>query len=144
MCPTPCCCRGCPDSTGRDRGIGASRASTPSARPCCSTWTLENERLYQQLRLSEANFRALKADPHGRPELRQGISEDEWASAWSRFEQLRFARLCHYLRARQPDAQPGYSILVYRLDQAEIDAALNGDLRQLGAAIERALAAPAP
>lgn len=112
-------------------------------QPQRGPWTLENERLYQQLRLSEASFRALKADPHGRPELRQGISADEWASAWSRFEQLRFARLCHYLRARQPDAQPGYSILVYRLDQAEIDAALNGDLRQLGAAIERALAAPA-
>lgn len=112
-------------------------------QPQRGPWTLENERLYQQLRLSDPSFRALKADPHGRPELRQGLSADEWATAWSRFEQLRFARLCHYLRARQPDAQPGYSILVYRLTQAEIDDALNGDLRQLGAAIERAHASPA-
>ena len=30
-------------------------------------WTLENERLYQQLRQSEDTFRALQADPAGRP-----------------------------------------------------------------------------
>ncbi len=104
------------------------------------SWTLEHERQYQQLRLSDASFRALKANPRDRPELRHGLTTDEWAVAWGRYEQLRFARLCHYLRARRPDAQPGYSMLVYRLDQGEIDAALNGDLRQLATAIERALA----
>ena len=103
-------------------------------------WTLENERLYQQLRLNEASFHALKTSPRDRPERLLGFTPQEWATAWSRYETLRFARLCHYLRARRPDAQPGYSILVYRLDQAELDAALNGDLRQLAAAIERASA----
>jgi 4-amino-4-deoxy-L-arabinose transferase-like glycosyltransferase len=98
-------------------------------------WTLENERLYQQLRLSDGSFHTLKATPGGRPELRLGLSTQEWATAWNRYEQLRFARLCHYLRARRPDAQPGYSILVYRLDQAEIDAALHGSLRDLATAI---------
>ena len=112
-------------------------------QPQRGPWTLENERQYQQLRLSDANFRALQANPRDRPELLQGLTPDDWANAWKRYEQLRFARLCHYLRARRPDAQPGYSILVYRLDQAELDAALNGDLRQLAAAIERALAQPA-
>lgn len=102
------------------------------------SWTLENEHRYQQLRLNEANFRALKANPRDRPELLLGFTPEEWAIAWSHYEILRFARLCHYLRARRPDAQPGYSIIVYRLDQAEIDAALNGDLRQLAAAIEHA------
>lgn len=101
-------------------------------------WTLENERRYQQLRALEPNFRAMKADRGNRTELLLGLKPEEWASAWGSYEQLRFARLCHYLRARRPDAQPGYSILVYRLDQAEIDTALNGDLRQLAGAIERA------
>ncbi|SDS09173.1 glycosyltransferase family 39 protein [Opitutus sp. GAS368] len=113
-------------------------------QPQRGPWTLENERLYQLLRQNDVNFRRLKFDPSGRPEAAQGFTSDEWTKAWKQFEQLRFARLCHYLRARQPDAQPGYSILVYRLDQAELDAALNGDLRQLAAAIERAHAAAQP
>ena len=33
---------------------------------------------------------------------------------------------------------PGYSIMVYRLDQAELDAALHGDLQTLAGAIEHA------
>jgi 4-amino-4-deoxy-L-arabinose transferase-like glycosyltransferase len=110
-------------------------------QPHRGPWTLENERQYQQLRLNDANFRRLQSSASDQSEPRQGIASGQWAHAWNRYEQLRFARLCHYLRARRPDAQPGYSILVYRLDQAEIDAALNGDLRQLAAAIERALAA---
>jgi len=111
-------------------------------QPQRGAWTLENERQYQQLRLSDAHFRALKANPRDRPDLLLGLTADEWANAWQRFELLRFARLCHYLRARQPDAQPGYSILVYRLEEAELDGAVHGDLRQLAAAIERALAPP--
>jgi hypothetical protein len=102
-------------------------------------WTLENERQYQQLRSNEANFRALKAAANNPTvELMHGLSPAHWAEAWNRYEALRFARLCHYLRARRPDAQPGYSILVYRLDQAEIDAAVNSDIRQFATAIERA------
>jgi len=124
----------------------------PSAPPCSRTSTSrnadrgrwKNERLYQFLRQNDGNFRSLKFDPSGRPEAAQGFTSEEWTKAWKQFEQLRFARLCHYLRARRPDAQPGYSILVYRLDQAELDAALNGDLRQLAAAIEHAHAAARP
>lgn len=101
-------------------------------------WTQENERQYQEMRLNDAHFRALKAGPRDRPELLLGFPPEQWAAAWSRYEILRFARLCHYLRARRPDAQPGYSILVFRLDRAELDAALNGDLRTLAAAIEHA------
>ena len=105
-------------------------------------WTLENERRYQEMRLNDANFRALKAGARDQPPSLQGFSPEQWAAAWARYETLRFARLCHYLRARRPDAQPGYSIMVFRLDQAELDAALNGDLRTLAAAIERAQARP--
>lgn len=112
-------------------------------QPQRGPWTLENERLYQLLRQNDPSFRTLRFDAQGRPVTAQGFTSEEWTKAWKQFEQLRFARLCHYLRARKPDAQPGYSILVYRLDQAEIDAALNGDLRQLAAAIERTLAQPA-
>lgn len=103
-------------------------------------WTLENERKYQEGRGKEPLFREYARNPSIREELaRQGVKK-EFEETWTHYDQLRFARLCHYLRARQPDAQPGYSILVYRLTQAEIDSALNGTLNELAQAIERAAA----
>lgn len=39
---------------------------------------------------------------------------------------LRFARLCASLRQREPDDHAGYSILIYELTEADIDAALQG------------------
>lgn len=39
---------------------------------------------------------------------------------------LRFARLCKYLQGRAPDANAGHSILIYRLDAAELEMALHG------------------
>jgi hypothetical protein len=41
------------------------------------------------------------------------------------FEQLRFGRLCHFLKYRQPDALVGNTIFVFRLSEEEIDIALN-------------------
>ncbi len=38
----------------------------------------------------------------------------------------RFARLCSFLRKREPDADAAYSILIYRLAQSDIDRALYG------------------
>jgi Dolichyl-phosphate-mannose-protein mannosyltransferase len=109
--------------------------------PLRGTWTAENERQYQELRQNDANFRALKASPDGHPELMREISPAQWSRAWTLYEQLRFARLCHYLRARQPDAMIGYSILIFRLTQPELDAALNGPASELAAAIDHAMAA---
>lgn len=105
-------------------------------------WTRENERQYQEMRLNDANFRALKASPNGHPELMQDITPAQWSKAWTLYERLRFARLCHYLRHRQPDGTAGYSILIYRLTKAELDAALEGDPGTLAKAIEQAMAQP--
>jgi len=102
-------------------------------------WTAENEQQFQGLRLNEANFRALKAGSHNDPKLLQGIEPAEWNRAWKLYDQLRFARLCHYLRVRHPDAMIGYSILIYRLNQGELDAAIGGDLRNLASAMNRAV-----
>lgn len=107
-----------------------------------ANWTAENERLYQQLRVNEAGFRTLKASPPASTEPIQGLTPQEWAHAWSLYEPLRFARLCYYLRARQPDGMAGYSILIYRLSGEELAAALDGDTRTLAAAIDRAQARP--
>lgn len=53
---------------------------------------------------------------------------NESAAAFDRFERLRFARLITYLRQREPDAAPGFSILVYRLGATEVKAALEAPL----------------
>jgi hypothetical protein len=56
----------------------------------------------------------------------QAHPEAEWQELYSRYEKLRFARLCAWLRAthRAPDAQIGYSILVWRLDDRALHAVL--------------------
>ena len=60
-----------------------------------------------------------------------------WHQAWNvelenpatpplRRAELRFARLCKYLQHRAPEAEAGYSILIFRLTQAELRTALEG------------------
>ncbi|MBL9214676.1 MAG: glycosyltransferase family 39 protein [Opitutaceae bacterium] len=110
--------------------------------PYRGPWTPAREQEYQLLRRLDPYFRALKADPYGHPDLLREITPLGWSAKWYQYEQLRFARLCQYLRARRPDAMAGYSILIYRLTQEEVDAALNGPASRLESAIAQALAAP--
>lgn len=110
--------------------------------PTRGPWNPAREKAYQEGRAKEPLFREYWHNPEIRQELARLGEAENFEKTWWNYDQLRFARLCHYLRARRPDAQPGYSILVYRLTQEEIDAALNGDLHRLAAAIERAAAQP--
>ncbi len=103
-------------------------------------WTLENEREYQQVRPLAPLLVEYEASPARRAELLREAPEQSWRTAWKRYEALRFARLCHYLRVRRPDAMIGYSILVYRLSVAEIAATTAGPLSEWRAAIEAAAA----
>ncbi len=89
--------------------------------PVQGPWTLELEREYQTLRQAA-------------PALREAWRQQE--STWLRYDALRFARLCHYLRARRPNAVIGYSIFIHRLTQAEVDAVLNGNYSRWLQAIE--------
>ena len=107
-------------------------------------WDTSFEREYQTLRPLEPNFIAYANEPGKRAELERLASPAEWRQSWKRYELLRFARLCYYLRVRPCDASIGYSILVFRLSPAEFDAALNGPASELAAAIERAMARPRP
>jgi hypothetical protein len=49
---------------------------------------------------------------------------DTWDQNSDEFDRLRFARLCHYLRARGPDEVLGGSILIFSLDAEELNRAL--------------------
>jgi 4-amino-4-deoxy-L-arabinose transferase-like glycosyltransferase len=46
--------------------------------------------------------------------------------AIQRYDELRLARLCAYLRKREPDERITYGVLVYELNQAQLDDALHG------------------
>jgi len=66
-----------------------------------------------------------------RGEIPQGETGREWtaaeqARARTTYEYARYLRLLAYLRHRTPDANVGYSILVFRLTADELDRALNG------------------
>jgi 4-amino-4-deoxy-L-arabinose transferase-like glycosyltransferase len=106
--------------------------------PVRGDWTLALEGEYQQLRAVEPDLLAYQANPGRRAELLRDAPAENWDTAWRRYELLRFARLCHYLRVRTPDANVGYSILIHRLSEAEVAAATAGSLREWAALIERA------
>lgn len=51
-------------------------------------------------------------------------------------QQLRFTRLCSYLRHRTPTDSVGYSILIFRLSKRELDEALYGPPAELHAGVD--------
>ena len=68
--------------------------------------------------------------------LARSIHESDLASTESAtynkdLQQLRFARVCAYLRRREPVAEIGNSILVFQLNQRELDQALSGSPAEL-------------
>jgi len=108
-------------------------------------WTRENEREFEVQRVFEPRYREFDRDPAKRAQLVRDLPESQWVKSRNRYQQLRFARLCHYLRVRHPDAVVNYSIFVYRLSAEEVRAATGGSLQEWSQLIERAAgAAPTP
>lgn len=88
-------------------------------------WTPDQENEYQLLRRLDRQA----SDATGQPLTHE---------LWRKYDELRFARLCHYLRARSADAMVGYSILIYRVSEEELSTALDGDVSTLAQAMVRA------
>jgi hypothetical protein len=71
----------------------------------------------------DAEFRQrLLTDPESAAELAH------WNTMFAAFDGLRFARLCAYLRRREPLDSVGYSILIYQVSERDLDVALNRPL----------------
>src|ERR1019366_5099485 len=100
-------------------------------------WTMELEREYEFLRTFEPAFAAYASDPAARARLERELPPEKWTVSRDRFLHLRFARLCHYLRVRRPDAVIGYSMFVYRLGPGEVSGATEGPLRDWISLINR-------
>lgn len=94
-------------------------------------WSARSESTFQNLRNLEPSFWTIAGRPENHLHLLDGASPEEWHHAWNLYSELRFARLCEYLKVRPPEAMIGYSILVFELDQSELDRALSSDLSTL-------------
>ena len=86
-------------------------------------WVKSYEKSYQEL---TKRFQSLL----GLPEKQRLAIIDQnpayWGQAAKDFIAFRLGRLCAYLRERKPDANVNYSILIYRLSDAEVSDALGG------------------
>lgn len=106
--------------------------------PVRGPWTVELEKEFQQLRALEPAFAGYTRDPKIRAELVSTMSADRWQRTITRYDILRFARLCYYLRVRAPEAKIGYSIFIYRLSAAEVAGATAGPVSAWAKLIENA------
>ena len=91
-----------------------------------SFWTPSLELRYRQLRetlapfLSDARAAKVTAIPTR--------SVAAWEDLFEEYYDFRLARLATYLRAREPDDTVNFSVLVYRLTEADLVRALDGPL----------------
>jgi hypothetical protein len=106
--------------------------------PAQGGWTSADEEEYQRLRAIEPLLADYSRDPQRRGELERDAPTRHWQVALQKYDELRLARLCQYLRARQPDANVGYSIYIYRLTAGEIAAATAEPVSALTNLIEQA------
>jgi hypothetical protein len=98
-------------------------------------WNERFEADYQQLAAQARPF--LSDDPRVRMDALRSRRPVEWAEVLRRFDTFRFARLTAHLRRREPTDQINHSILVYRLTDAEVEAALDGPPPELGIDVPR-------
>jgi hypothetical protein len=85
--------------------------------PFRGPWTLEWEQHYQRLRRLQPDFRGMAEQA---PASASGLSPAHLSPLWRAFEQLRTARLCHYLRARGADRVLDHTTFLFALSAQEI------------------------
>jgi hypothetical protein len=91
---------------------------------CPGPWTTEYESRYRKIGAGLDQLSALR--PDGRP---AALTNEAIQRLETEFQQLRLGRLLAFLRRREPDAQAGYSILIYRLTDKEVARAIFPDQR---------------
>jgi hypothetical protein len=87
-------------------------------------WNQVYERAWWRSLAAINHYDETLKDPAAHAALLAKIPQSAWDAEYTRFEQLRFARLCAWLRHhRPPDDNIGYSILIWRLTKEEVFAA---------------------
>lgn len=87
-------------------------------------WNARHEETYRQL--AAAVQPLLSDDAAVRREGFERQSVTAWGPLLRRFDAYRFARLAAFLRGREPDDMIAYTVLVYRLSEADVARALEG------------------
>ncbi len=95
-------------------------------------WTLEREAKYHQVL---GNVAALAKN-------RDQLSVEARRLLFEHLELLTFARLCHLLSARPPDLRLPGGIMLFKLDQADLDLACYAPLNELNRVITEGLTHP--
>ena len=94
-------------------------------------WSPLHEKIYREVRGDIERYERTRGDAESRRRLVQERGPAFWFQRYEVHEQLQFARLTRYLLQREPDDQVGYSILIYRLSDAQVRDALDGPLPEL-------------
>lgn len=94
-------------------------------------WSRTYERQYQTALAEVERYRATASDASARMALVANDGAVAWVKKIRTYERLRFERLGAYLRHRAPEAQIGYSIFVFVLNDDEVDRALYADPAEL-------------
>lgn len=89
-------------------------------------WTPAFEEEYRSLRREMTRFRELYRDPAARRALLDERGPEAWRQLFTAYNRLRSVRLYHFLQRRLPDGRAGYSILIFRLTEAEVRQAVDG------------------
>jgi 4-amino-4-deoxy-L-arabinose transferase-like glycosyltransferase len=90
-------------------------------------WNTQYEQDYQTCLHDMEVYEPAMHDPLVHEQLLQLHPQEYWDNAFGWFEKFRFGRLCAWLRHhRAPDANIGYSLLIWRLSAADLQAALLG------------------
>ncbi|MGD0999121.1 MAG: glycosyltransferase family 39 protein [Candidatus Brocadiia bacterium] len=98
-------------------------------------WTAEYEEAYQQRLRDFASIVKVKDDPVALRILMARGGEKDWNTRLSAFDTLRMARLCAFLRQREPDDEVHYSILIYRLTDEDARKVVYGPPPELAPAL---------
>lgn len=91
-------------------------------------WNEEHEKLLLAILKDIKFFNETRKSPEAFAELIKGDKIKFWMQRVRDFENLRFAKLVALLRQRKPDAEIGYSILIYKMPDARIKEAFK-DIR---------------
>lgn len=91
-------------------------------------WTADHETRYREVQRAIAPF------VEGNRELADSLEDsqkEKLDELVEEFKQMRLARLCAWLRSaeREPDAMAGFSILIFRLTDQEVLAAVGKDFK---------------
>jgi hypothetical protein len=93
--------------------------------PTAGRWDASEEAEYRQVQLT---LTTLLNQPDEREVAARQMGKDPLPGVLDALDNFRMGRLTAFLRRRQPLAEVGYSILIYRLTDADLTQALEGPL----------------